>query len=128
MILPRLKKTTWGKNGIRKVLMEHTTEDGTNPVAQVMKAKEDLDKKKVANPAQYPDSVYQRMLDQIKSGIVNGQQIQTMTIIIKATDNSSYKNLVDALDEMQICSIGKYVIDKITPDDKKLLESAHVKM
>ena len=123
-----LKKTTWGKNGIRKVLMEHTTEDGTNPVAQVMKAKEDLDKKKVANPAQYPDSVYQRMLDQIKSGIVNGQQIQTMTIIIKATDNSSYKNLVDALDEMQICSIGKYVIDKITPDDKKLLESAHVKM
>jgi hypothetical protein len=28
---------------------------------------------------------------------------------------------------MQICSVGKYVIDKITPDDLKLLEEAGVK-
>ena len=45
-----------------------------------------------------------------------------MTVIIKATDKATYKNLVDALDEMQICSIGKYVIDKINPDDMKLLK------
>ena len=50
-----------------------------------------------------------------------------MTVIIKATDNSSYLNLVDALDEMQICSINKYVIDKINDQDKKLLEEAKVK-
>lgn len=50
-----------------------------------------------------------------------------MTIIIKATDNASYKNMVDALDEMQICSIGKYVIDKITPDDLKLIKAKGAK-
>src|SRR5574344_716341 len=30
-----LKQTTWGKDGIRKVLIEHQTEDGTTPVAQI---------------------------------------------------------------------------------------------
>ena len=62
-----------------------------------------------------------------KTSYIDGKHIETMTIIIKATDNSSYLNLVDALDEMQICSVGKYVIDKINDQDKKLLEEAHVK-
>ena len=55
----------------------------------------------------------------MKNGEVDGQKIPTLTIIIKATDDASYKNLVDALDEMQICSIGKYVIDNISPEDKQ---------
>ena len=42
-------------------------------------------------------------------------------------NNASYKNLVDALDEMQILNIGTYVIDKLNPDDEKLLKSAGVK-
>jgi hypothetical protein len=50
-----------------------------------------------------------------------------MTIIIKCTDEASYKNMVDALDEMTICSIGTYVIDKINDDDKKLLEKRGIK-
>ena len=45
------------------------------------------------------------------------------TVIIKATDKSTYKNLVDALDEMQICSISKYVIVPVTSGDKFLLEN-----
>jgi hypothetical protein len=35
---------------------------------------------------------------------------------------------VDALDEMQILSIGTYVIDKITPDDEKLLKLKGVEL
>ena len=50
-----------------------------------------------------------------------------MTIIIKATDESTYKNLVDALDEMQICSVGKFVVDKLNPDDKALLDKRGIK-
>jgi len=45
----------------------------------------------------------------------------TPTVIIKATDDAVYKNLIDALDEMQICSISKYVIVPITPKDKDML-------
>ena len=121
-----LKQTTWGKDGIRKVLITHVTEDGTQPVQQVMLAKAKLDEKKLADPKAYPDSVYSKELSKIKAGEIDGQKIQTMTVIIKATDKSSYKNLVDALDEMTICSVGKYVIDKINPNDEKLLKKAGV--
>ena len=117
-----LKETTWGKDGIRKVLIQHTTEDNTQPVLDVMKAKAELDLKK----DQMPDSVYSKELSQIKRGEINGKKIQTMTVIIKATDKASYKNVVDALDEMQICSIGKYVLDKISKDDEKLLKAKGV--
>lgn len=117
-----LKETTWGKDGIRNVLIQHTTEDNTQPVLEVMKAKAELDLKK----DQLPDSVYSKELSQIKRGEINGQKIQTMTVIIKATDKASYKNVVDALDEMQICSIGKYVLDKISKDDEKLLKAKAV--
>ena len=121
-----LKKTTWGKDGIRKVLITHVTEDGTQPVQQVMLAKAKLDEKKVQNP-NMPDSIYNKELSKIKGGEIDGQKISTMTIIIKATDQAAYQNVIDALDEMQLCSIGKYVIDKLNPDDQKLLDKAGVK-
>ena len=38
-------------------------------------------------------------------------------------DGSKYKNLVDALDEMQICNIGKYVIVNVTDGDEFLLKN-----
>ena len=121
-----MKKTTWGKDGIRKVLITHVTEDNTQPIQQVMLAKAKLDKKKHENP-KFTQQMYDDELRKIKAGEIDGNKNQTMTIIIKATDNASYLNVIDALDEMQICSVGKYVIDKITPDDLKLLEEAGVK-
>jgi biopolymer transport protein ExbD len=122
-----LKATSLDRDGIRKVLFNHVTEDGTTPVQQVMTAKAELDKKKLADPKKYPDSVYNAELSKIKGGEINGEKISTMTVIIKATDDSDYKDLVGALDEMQICSIGKYVIDKINPDDQKLLDARCIK-
>ena len=122
-----LKETTWGKDGIRSVLINHVTEDGTVPVAEILTAKAKLDEKKLKDPAKYPDSIYNKELDKLKNGEIDGQKIPTLTIIIKATDDASYKNLVDALDEMQICSIGKYVIDNISPEDKQLLSKKGVR-
>ncbi|MGI6223948.1 MAG: ExbD/TolR family protein [Prevotella sp.] len=122
-----LKKTTWGQNGIRKVLFNHITEDQTQPVKEVMAAKLALDKEKDDPNKKMPDSVYNKRLSEIKAGNLPDKKIETLTVIIKATDNSSYKNLVDALDEMQICSIGKYVIDKLSPKDIELLKKNNVK-
>ena len=120
-----LKETTWGKDGIRKVLMSHVTEEGIAPVAKIMVAKQKLDEKKIKyNMA---DSIYQKELSELKNGNINGEKIPTLTIIIKPLDTASYKNMVDALDEMQICSIGKYVIDKINENDEKLLKLKGVK-
>ena len=121
-----LKKTTWGKDGIRKALIGHVTEDGTQPILDVMTAKAKLDEFKVKNPTM-TQAQYDERLKAIKRGELESGKIETMTIIIKATDNSNYLNLIDALDEMQICSVAKYVIDKINDNDKKLLEAAGVK-
>ena len=122
-----VKETTWGKDGIRKVLINHTTEEGINPVARIMQAKTKLDERKLAYNSKMTDEQYQKELSELKNGNVNGEKIPVLTIIIKPLDTASYENMVEALDEMQICSIGKYVIDKINPDDTKLLEMKGVK-
>ncbi|MCD8282477.1 MAG: biopolymer transporter ExbD [Prevotella sp.] len=116
-----LKETTWGKNGIREVFIKHQTEDNTQPILQVMKAKAELDIEK--DRTLMADSVYNKRLREIKNGELPDGKIQTMTIIIKATDKATYKNVIDALDEMQICSVGKYVLDQVNDDDRELLKS-----
>ncbi len=122
-----IKETTWGRQGIRDVLIKHTTEEGINPVARIMKAKADLDARKTAVGSTMTDEQYRKELDELRKGNLNGEKIPTLTIIIKPLDTANYNNLVEALDEMQICSIGKYVIDKISPDDEKLLAQKGVK-
>ena len=97
------------------------------PVAEIMAAKIKLDQKKLAHPEQYPDSIYDKMLGEIKKGNLETGKVPTLTCIIKCTDEASYKNMVDALDEMTICSIGTYVIDKINEDDEKLLGKLNIK-
>ena len=123
-----LKKTTWGAKGIRDVLINHTTEEGLTPV-KVIKARKAVLDAEHAKDKSMPDSVYQQRLAKIKKGEPDadgGDKMPTLTIIIKATDKASYKNLVDALDEMQICAIGTYVIDQINPDDARLLKAAGI--
>jgi len=119
-----LKETTWGKEGVRAVLTEHRTEEGIIPVARIRMAKLELDKKK--KETNMADSTYNNELSKIRNGEINGEKIPTLTIIIKPMDTSSYENMVTALDEMQICSIGKYVIDKISEDDEKLLKLKNI--
>ena len=70
-------------------------------------------------------------LDGINDSLVTPNPIDEMeedTKVSLAFDKEKlYKNMVDALDEMQICSIGKYVIDKISPDDQALLDKKGIK-
>jgi biopolymer transport protein ExbD len=44
-------------------------------------------------------------------------------VVIKPTDSSTYANLVDALDEMAICSIGTYALVELTDGDKFVLQN-----
>ena len=82
-----MKETTWGKQGIRKILTEHQTEEGIIPVARIRKAKLDLDAKKAETNME--DSIYQKELTKIRNGEINGEKIPTLTIIIKPLDTAS---------------------------------------
>jgi biopolymer transport protein ExbD len=129
-----IKETTWGKDGVRKLLIEHITEDGFSPVAKVMMAKKKLDQKKNELGDKFSKEEYEKQLSDIRNGKseefiaeYGDQGMQTLTVIIKPMDVSNYNNMVQALDEMLVCSIGKYVIDKVNEDDEKLLELKGIK-
>jgi predicted glycosyltransferase involved in capsule biosynthesis len=61
---------------------------------------------------------HKKRLNEIKNSDI------TPSAIIKATDEATYLNLINALDEMQICFIGKYVIDKIHEQDLDMIKNA----
>ena len=123
-----VKETSYGAKGIRDVLINHTTEEGVNPIAKIMVAKKELDAKKTAYNSKMTDEQYQAELSKLKKGqLPNGETVPTMTVIIRPLDTATYENMIAALDEMLICSIDKYVIDKINPEDQELIEKAGVK-
>lgn len=123
-----LQETTWSSKGIRDVLRYHAIGDGTKPTNRIILAVEELKQKRSKNPKQWPDSIYQKELAKIKRGDLGTEKILTMTVVIKPTDNSTFNNMIDALDEMQILSIGTYVIDKLNDNDLKILKEKNVQL
>ena len=52
---------------------------------------------------------------------------EDMFVIIKPSDGSNYRNVVDILDEMDINVITHYALDNITNDENKLVETTENK-
>ena len=102
-----LKETSYGASGLRAVLLQKNAA-AVNQVRALKQQKLDL---------KITDDEYKKKVSEIKSGK------NTPTVIIKATDDASYMNLIDALDEMQICNIGKYVITDIAEADEFLMKN-----
>ena len=102
-----LKETDYSAGGLRAFLLAKNA-DAVRQVNELKKQKAALT---------LSDEDYAKKVAEVKSGK------QTPTIIIKATDQSSYKNLVSALDEMLVCQIGKYVITDLAEGDEFLLKN-----
>ena len=140
-----------GQGSIREKLMTYNPyRDQVPPVQAIMNAKKELDTWMVAQPKadkNVNDSIYERALTMIRKGhldVVSGNQLNksayekydiqmkeqtenpeelatTINVNIKPLDDSTYENLVAALDEMAICSIGTYRISNINNEDLLLL-------
>lgn len=54
-----------------------------------------------------------------------GSAKDSLTVLIKSTSNSSYKNLVDVLDEMIINNVKRYSIVDISKDEETFLGNQH---
>jgi len=106
-----LKLTSYKSDGIRAILLKKNAA----AVIQINALKQ----KKLDLKISQEDFTKQA------SVIKNGKN--TPVVIIKATDRATYKNLIDALDEMQICNIGVYVIDTISKGDRFLLKNRETK-
>ncbi len=105
-----LEETTYGAEGLRKILLEKNR--------KAVQATLELKDKKMR--MLISDEDYDTELSKIKT------EEGTPTVIIKPLDNSTYNNMVSALDEMLICSVGKYAIADIDDNDKKMLTNSNV--
>ncbi len=106
-----LKLSSYTPGGLRSFLLKRN-DDAVTKI-------NDLKKKKLELKISQVD--FTKEVSDLKNGK------NTPVVIIKATDKATYKNLIDALDEMQICNIGKYVIDTISSADKFLLRNRATK-
>lgn len=64
---------------------------------------------------------YKRVVQEIK------RQDKGAIAIIKPTEKAVYENLVDALDEMAICNVGRYSVSDMTDADRFLIENYKAK-
>ena len=102
-----LKETSYDADGLRAMLLQRNAV----AVGKVKALKQDKLNLKIT------EEEYTKQVSEIKNAK------HTPVVIIKATDKSTYKNLIDALDEMQICNIGKYVITDIAEGDEFLINN-----
>jgi biopolymer transport protein ExbD len=66
--------------------------------------------------------IRKEILSRIKSvPLETGDPKKGLIVIIKPNKKSTYKNLVDILDEMAICKVSTYAIVDITPEEDDLL-------
>ncbi len=103
---PTLHKTDLSPDGIRKFLIQKNYD--------VMVKIQDLKAKRDAK--QITEEQYNKQRDEIMADKT------APIVIIKATDDATYGNLVNILDEMAICNIGRYAIVDLSPFDKELLK------
>lgn len=102
-----LQKTNLLENGLRNVLLErnHTL------AQQVQDLKQKRFKKEIS------EEQFKNEMSELK------KSKESITVIVKPTNSSTYNNLVKTLDEMQICSVGKYAIVDPETEDNYLIEN-----
>ena len=102
-----LQETTYKDDGLRAMLLYRNQE----VVSQIRELKKEKIDTKMS------DEEYDKRAAEIKDSKT------APIVIIKATDDATYKNLIDALDEMHICSINRYAIVDIAEGDEWLVEN-----
>ncbi|MGE5382956.1 MAG: ExbD/TolR family protein [Omnitrophica WOR_2 bacterium] len=103
-------ETDYSATGLRKMLLQKNF----SIVSQV----NDLNFEKQKSKMNEED--YKTQLSKIKAGK------DAPVVRIMATDKSDYKNLVDALDEMNICYISRYAIVDIDKADLALIAGKEI--
>lgn len=109
-----LKKTSYGAKGLRQILAQKNL----NAIEKVRTLRRKYESNQTGNA--FNEAQQKKKFEEELSDI--RAAAGTPNVIIKATDGATYENLIEALDEMQICDIGKYVIVPITDFDKQLIE------
>ncbi len=104
-----LKESDYTADGIRALLLERNAKVITDINEQKLK----FQNKEITKEE------FEKRSAEIKKEAAT--KITTPTVMIKPSDESNYNNLIDILDEMQICSIAAYAIIEMQDGDKYLM-------
>lgn len=105
MPVTEFTKTDFSMNGLHKILLERNkpTIDALNKLEEQYKRKE------------IADTTYKRLALKEKGAK------EALTVLIKADDKAVYKNVIDAIDELNICNVGKYAIVDMSQPELNIL-------
>ena len=108
---PKVESTTFDKaGGIRKYLIKRNYDN----VIKYRDLKKDFKDKKLS------EADFNKKKDEILG------DKNSPIVLIKATEEATYANLIDILDEMAISNIGRYAIIDITPYDLELVKNLNI--
>jgi len=102
-----LTKTDFSDEGLHKLLL-----DRNKPTTVAIDAlTEKLKRKEIV------DTTYKRLVNREKGSK------EALTVLIKADDLAVYKNVIDVIDELNICNIGKYAVVDMGAKENELLKA-----
>lgn len=105
----QLTKTDFSSEGLHKVLLERNKPT----VDALKKLEEQLVKKEIA------DTTYKRLALKEKGAK------EALTVLVKADDKAVYKNIIDVIDELNICNVGKYAVVDMGAKELELLNATN---
>jgi len=112
--VPQLISTDYSKDGIRKMLLQRNI--------LVFKAVKELRDKVIRGDEVMADSTLTRKVKELKKTVDPKAPI----ILIKADEKAKYKNLVDIIDEMAICTVANYAVVDISDFEKQMINGTAV--
>lgn len=103
----QLIATDFSADGLHKLLL-----DRNKPTIDAIK---DLEVKLKSH--EIADTTYKRL------AVGEKGKKEALTVLIKADDKATYKNVIDVIDELNICDIGKYAIVDMMPKELELVNA-----
>jgi biopolymer transport protein ExbD len=106
-----LIRTDFSSEGLHKILLEKN-----KPTADAILALEEKYKKK-----EIADTTYKRL------AIAEKGKREALTVLVKSDDKAVYKQVVDVIDELNVCNVGKYAVVDMGQGELEVLNSTKKK-
>jgi biopolymer transport protein ExbD len=103
----KLEKTNFSKDGIHKILLEDYNKDVATRIIE-------LEKKRDTH--EIADSTFKRLAVGIKG------EKKALMALVKTDDKATYGNVIDMLDELNVCYVGKYALVDISAPELELVK------
>ncbi len=103
----KLEKTDFSKDGIHKILLEDYNKD---VATRIMELEKKRDTHEIA------DTTFKRLAVGIKG------EKKALMALVKTDDKATYGNVIDMLDELNVCYVGKYALVDISAPELELVK------